>query len=138
MSDAKTEKLAKSITDDGSPDAAMAKKAGQEKRAEKRKEKRERAGEELAQELEGLRETLSDMVESYRLKVEGQLAEIAAAARGTTRFGGDSTALRLSVAEKMLGRIRKMELKPKKGRAKDFQRLETLVEELAALLPAAK
>lgn len=112
---------------------------GQENgRAEKRTEKRVRIGEELAQELDGLRETLSEMVEGYRFKVEGQLAELSAAARGASNAAGQPALLRVSAAEKMLGSIKKTELKPKKGRAKDFQRLETLVEELAALLPAPK
>lgn len=111
---------------------------GQDGRAEKRTEKRVRIGEELAQELDGLRETLSEMVEGYRFKVEGQLAELSAAARGASNAAGQPALLRVSAAEKMLGSIKKTELKPKKGRAKDFQRLETLVEELAALLPAPK
>lgn len=134
MSKAKTKKAPKLPTDEAAPA-----NVGQENgRAEKRTEKRARVGEELAQELEGLRETLSEMVEGYRFKVEGQLAELAAAARGTTNTAGESAALRLSAAEKMLASIKKTELKPKKGRAKDFQRLESLVEELAALLPAPK
>lgn len=134
MSKAKTKKAPKPHSDETAPE-----NVGQENgRAEKRTEKRARIGEELAQELDGLRETLAEMVESYRFRVEGQLAELAAAARGTADTTGQSAPLRVSAAEKMLGSIKKTELKPKKGRAKDFQRLETLVEDLVALLPAPK
>lgn len=134
MSKMKTKKPPKPHSDETASENASQENG----RAEKRAEKRVRTGEELAQELDGLRETLAEMVEGYRFKVEGQLAELAAAARGASNAAGQPTLLRVSVAEKMLGSIRKTELKSKKGRAKDFQRLETLVEELAAFLPAPK
>lgn len=134
MSKTKPKKASKATMDGATPDAVSSENGS----AEGRNEKRIRVGEELARELDGLRETLGEIVEGYRFKVEGQLAEIAAVARGTSRTDGDSSLLRASVAQKMLDSIRKTELKPKKGRAKDFQRLETLVDELTALLPAPK
>lgn len=134
MSKAKEKKESKAQSD-----VAASGTLGQDNgRSEKRNEKRARVGEELARELDGLRETLAEMVEGYRFKVEGQLAELASLARGSSNAAGQPASLRLSAAEKMLSSIRKTELKPKKGRAKDFQRLETLVEELAALLPAPR
>lgn len=101
----------------------------------KNQEKRERIGNELAMEIDGLRVVLSEMVDRYRFEIEAGLLELSSTARGESRLAQEGKRLRTSTAEGMLTQIRDAGIKSKKGRAKDFHRLETLVAELLEQLP---
>ena len=101
-------------------------------------ERRAKLTADLAMEIDALRLALTEMMDRYRFKIEGELLQLAAAARGEAPLDGKAVRLQLAVTQKMLTSIRKTEIKPKKGRAKDFARFEDLVEDLTELLPEAK
>ena len=107
-------------------------------RGSKNSERRQQLGRELAVELDALRVALAEMLDRYRLKTDADLLQLSAAARGETPFDSKPQRLPLAVTQKMLKLVREVGIKPKKGRAKDFQRLQELVEELTEQLPAAK
>jgi hypothetical protein len=107
-------------------------------RRSKNEEKRTRLAADVAMEVDALRVSLAEMLDRYRFKIDGDLQQVSAAARGEAPLDGRPSRLSASASEKMLTLIRKTELKPKKGRAKDFQRLEELVEELAEHVPDEK
>ena len=109
-----------------------------ELRRSKNEEKRTRLAADLVMEVDALRVSLGEMLDRYRFKIDGDLLQLSAAARGDAPLDGKPSRLAASASEKMLNLIRKTELKPKKGRAKDFQRLEELVEELTEHLPDEK
>jgi hypothetical protein len=109
-----------------------------ELRRSKNEEKRTRLAADLVMEVDALRVSLAEMLDRYRFKIDGDLLQLSAAARGEAPLDGKPSRLAASASEKMLNLIRKTELKPKKGRAKDFQRLQELVEELTEHLPAEK
>ena len=109
-----------------------------ELRRNKSEEKRTRLAADLAMEVDALRVSLVEMLDRYRYKIDGDLVQLSAAARGEVPLDGKPSRLSASASGKMLTLIRKTEIKPKKGRAKDFQKLQDLVEELTEHLPSAK
>ena len=93
------------------------------------------ATQEVVVELRTLRTQLELMSESYRLRVSGQLAELLRNIEGDEDLGQQPQHLTLKVAQSVLQRIAQVDFKPKRGRAKDFARLEKLVAELTELIP---
>lgn len=106
-------------------------------RTQKRLERRRVVNEDLQFELTTLRQTVSEMLNRYQLKLDAELVQLAEA---TTNGGADDGQHRLpiTVAETMLKQIRGLEVKPAKGRAKDFQRVQELVGSLIEQLPSPK
>ena len=93
------------------------------------------ATQEVVVELRTLRGQLEVMSESYRMRVSGQLAELLRFIEGDEDLGQSPQHLTLKAAQAVLQRIEKLDFKPKRGRAKDFARLEELVAELTELIP---
>lgn len=98
----------------------------------------EQTAQELATHIDALRSSLTDMVDAFRNKLEAELIHLSSAARGESSNEDGSRRLPQSTMRKMLDQIKEIEIKPKKGRAKDFQRLQDVVAELVELLPAEK
>lgn len=90
---------------------------------------------EVAAELRTLRELVEVMSEEYRVRVAATLAELLQAIEGDAALGQKPRPLTLKAARAVLDGIRAARLKPKKGRAKDFARMEELVATLTELLP---
>lgn len=86
----------------------------------------------LSLEINALRLTLNELCERYRIKVDAALVELLATIRG----GREGQPLTASVISEMLAVVRKVELKPRKARSKDFERLEKVVDDLEKLLSA--
>jgi hypothetical protein len=92
--------------------------------------------EQLTAELDGLRASLNEMVDRYKLKLDAELIQIDEAVRGGPSYVGRSKPLPSRVTAAMLKRIKDLEIKPHKGRAKDLVRVQDLVVDLIELLPA--
>jgi hypothetical protein len=91
--------------------------------------------ERLTAELDGLRASLIEMLDRYRLKLEAELIQIEDAVRGGPSYIGRAKPLPSRVTAAMLKRVQELEIKPHKGRAKDLARLQDLVADLIELLP---
>lgn len=91
--------------------------------------------EELHQAIDFLRLSLKEMVDQYALRIGGQLARVKQIT-DLRQFGDEK---RLSPSHKtvreMLDLIRTTKIKPAKGRAKDFVRIQELIDEFIDLLP---
>ncbi len=97
--------------------------------------KRQELARELATELKALRATMDEMIEHYRLRAGGQIGELLQAVEGDAAPGERAARPTAAVTQSLLEVMRGTRLKPRKGRAKDFARLQELIEELVALLP---
>jgi hypothetical protein len=93
------------------------------------------ATQEVVVELRTLRSQLELMTEGYRLRVSGQLAELLRLIEGDADLEQHARPLTVKAAQAVLARIEELDFKPKRGRAKDFARLEELVTELTELIP---
>ncbi len=89
----------------------------------------------LTLELEHLHHTLDEMVDRYRVRIGAQLVDLLQIVKGDASLGEKPKALAAKPARRMLDAIRGAEIKPKKGRAKDFTRLQDLVGELTEEIP---
>jgi len=87
-------------------------------------------------ELERLRADLDAMAEAYRLRVGGRVAELLRYVHGDPALAQKPKPFTIRAADEMLAAVRKAELKPKKGRAKDFVRMQELVAELSEITPS--
>ena len=97
---------------------------------EKKKVKPEISAEvfaELKAEIDTLRTSVTEMVDRYKGKVDGDLALVSEL----------NDQLPPDVADAMLKDIRALDIKAHKGRAKDFQRVQDLIDGLVEQLPAA-
>ena len=108
------------------------------KRRSKTSERREQLSRDLAMEIDALRLALTEMLDRYRYKIDAELLQIGAAARGEAPLDGKATKLPLTATQKMLKLVRDLEIKPQKGRAKDFQKLQRLVNNLVDEMPPEK
>lgn len=106
-------------------------------RAEKRSERRRVLNENLQLELTTLRQTLTEMIDRYKLKVDAELVQLVDATSGNGAAPAPRQ-LPVGVAEAMLKEIRDLDIKAHKGRAKDFQRVQDLIGSLIERLPAEK
>lgn len=89
----------------------------------------------VIQDLIALRGTLDEMLEHYAIRVAGQLSELMLSIQGDGNVDESPRPLTVKAAEAMLKAIRESDLKPKKGRGKDFVRVQKLVEALRELGP---
>lgn len=104
-------------------------------RATQRKKKRSEANEAVLQELMALRNSVDLMVERYAIRVNGQISELMQLIQGDGEVGQAPHGLTVKAASAILEEIRKADLKPKKGRGKDFARVQKLMTRLRALNP---
>lgn len=93
----------------------------------KRAEKKRAANEMLRLELETVRESMTDMLDRFKIKMDADLARLISASQAND--------LSVSSAEAMLKQLHGLKIKPAKGRAKDFERIEELTEDLLKRLP---
>lgn len=114
------------------PEALSPEKSNGSKRS---RAKRRDQTEQLIEELNGLRASLNEMVDRYRLKLEAELIEIDESVRGEPSYLGRRRPLAARVATAMLRRIKALDIKPQKGRAKDLVRVQDLIGDLMELLP---
>lgn len=113
--------------------------AGQSaERSKKRGERRRIVNEDLQLEITTLRQTMNEMLDRYRLKLDAALVQIADSTSGNGALGETPRQLPASVAEGMLKQIRALDIKPQKGRAKDLVRVQDLVGSLIEQLPGEK
>ncbi|MEX2281708.1 MAG: hypothetical protein WEE89_04375 [Gemmatimonadota bacterium] len=101
----------------------------------KRSTKRIELANEVATELEALRSALEEMTEHYRLRVAAQIGELMQTVRGDEAAGAKPNLPPARILQPMLEQLREARLKPRKGRSKDFGRLEELLDELVDLTP---
>ena len=94
--------------------------------------RRMEVNQEVVAELRALRAALDEMIEHYRLRVGGRITDLILLLEGDASIGAAAKPLATRDAQAILEALRDATLKPGKGRAKDFRRLESLVEELAA------
>ena len=88
----------------------------------------------VAEELAFVRKTFRDLVTTYAGQIESELTEmhavvVAEAASKKKLPGSRTTDLR-----DMLMLLRSLEVKPAKGRRRDLKKVETLVEDLKAIV----
>ena len=98
--------------------------------------KREELARDVATELKALRTALDEMVEHYRLRAGAQIDELLQAVEGKPALAERSALPAAALSQSMLELLKEARLKPRKGRAKDFARLQDLLEDLVELLPA--
>jgi hypothetical protein len=103
----------------------------------KRAERRRALNDDLRREIQALRETVAEMLGNFKLNVDAELAVLVAAVSGQNGQE-EGKWLSASTAEEMLEQIRELEIKPAKGRAKDLQRVQKLVDGLIEQLPSGK
>lgn len=87
-----------------------------------RKPSRKVAGDMLVLELRRLRAMFTEISERYVANAEGEIAAVIDAVEGRS--------LPAARVEKMLGLVRALSVKPRKGRRKDLARIETVVSAL--------
>jgi hypothetical protein len=97
--------------------------------------KRDELAKEVATELKALRASLDEMVEHYRLRAGAQIDELLQAVEGKPALAERAAVPASALSQSMLEVLKEARLKPRKGRAKDFARMQELLEELVALLP---
>jgi hypothetical protein len=89
----------------------------------------------VAAELDTLRTALDEMTEHYRLRLGAQITELLQTVREEQ---GSEQKPRIPPARTllpMLEQLKSARLKPGKGRAKDFVRLQQLLDEVTELTP---
>lgn len=96
--------------------------------------KRDEVAAELALELRELRARVDEVTEHFRLRVGGEIEELLQRIEGQ-QIDGKVKKPSVKTAQAMRERLREHSVKPRKGRAKDFARIQELVEDLADLLP---
>jgi hypothetical protein len=101
----------------------------------KRRGKRAELNERTVDELLALRSTLSEMLERYEVRIGSLLSELLAGIQGDESLDQKPRQLTVKTAEAMLRTIHGTAIKARKGRSKDFRRLEKLIETLAAMTP---
>lgn len=94
--------------------------------------RRMEVNQEVVAELRALRAALDEMIEHYRLRVGGRITDLILLLEGDASIGAAAKPLATREAQAMLEEMSEASIKPAKGRAKDFRRLEALVEDLAA------
>jgi hypothetical protein len=98
-----------------------------------RKKKRAELTDQLRYELRELRNILDELLEHYRLRVAGQIAELEQSLTETAEPAAKLPSVK--VVNHMLSRLHDQSFKPKKGRAKDLEKLQQMVKEMAEMLP---
>lgn len=99
-----------------------------------RKKKRDQLALEVNSELRELRSTLDALLEHYRLRMGGQIAELQQALSGSD-LEPKTKPPSAKTTHAVLKALREEDFKPKKGRGKDFVKLQRLVKKLGEMLP---
>lgn len=89
----------------------------------------------LVLEIQQLRGAVRRTVDGYERRMDAQLAEVLRQLQGGPPGDDAPRVPSVKAAEGMIRAIRRTEVKPPKGRAKDLVRLQELVAELTELLP---
>ncbi len=84
----------------------------------------------VVQDLEALRRSVDEMAEHYRVRVGGLIADLMQQIQGDETLAQDARPLPVKAAESVLEALRSTDIKPHKGRAKDFVRVQRLVRKL--------
>jgi hypothetical protein len=87
----------------------------------------------LAEELDFVRKSFRESILVYSRRVETQLNEIREAVIQQTKLATPPTA-QIRDLRDMITLCRTMDLKPEKGRRKDFKKIDTLLEELQLMI----
>ena len=87
----------------------------------------------LAQHLRTLRSDFEEIIGKYALNVQAQIEETI---RNVEQENADENrkVLKSKDIEKMVTGIRKMKIKPNKGRLKDIKRIQTLLDDIEFIL----
>jgi hypothetical protein len=87
-----------------------------------------------AEELAFLRKTFRDLVGTYAAQIEGEITQMHAAVVAESASKKKLPGSRVSDLRDMLMLLRSLEVKPAKGRRRDLKKVETLVEDLRAIV----
>jgi hypothetical protein len=88
----------------------------------------------LEAELKHLRSIFRETIQAYRLSIEGEIAQIADPIKEACREKSrPMTKAQRKVLCGMILLIRQMDIRPEKGRRKDFKKFEAAVTELTSL-----
>lgn len=98
--------------------------------AKARRKRRGELNDQLVQEMSALRNDLNEMLERYGIRVGGQLSELIQGIEGDEALGQPPRPVTVKTATALLATLRDTNLKPKKGRGKDFVRLQRLTRKL--------
>ena len=91
---------------------------------------------ELIREIKYLRSVAKDVVDRYSLKINAHLADLVRILESPNRKRYTSRKPKDKVMREMLSCARSLNVKPKKGRAKDLARIEKIANDLADLMPS--
>jgi len=97
-------------------------------------DKRRTMAERLSRELEGVRSLLREALEQYDMRLNSKLASLQSVMRGEANVDEGRLLPSAKRMTSMLEDIRKLKVKPKKGRAKSLLRLEELVDSLQEII----
>ena len=92
------------------------------------------AAHEAAAELAALRSALQQMTERYQVRVGGQLENLLRSVSGEATLDPRVRLPTLKQTKELRAAVATVELKPQKGRAKDFARLQELVAQLSEIM----
>ena len=87
----------------------------------------------LAEELEFVRKAFRESIEVYSKRVETQLTQIRDAVLEQAK-NAELPPARIRDLRDMITLCRTLDLKPEKGRRKDFKKIDTLMEELDLMI----
>ena len=88
----------------------------------------------VAEELAFLRKTFRDLVGTYAAQIEGDVTQLHAAVMADAASKKKLPGSRVTDLRDMLMLLRSLEVKPAKGRRRDLKKVETLVEDLRAIV----
>lgn len=97
-----------------------------------RSSKVEKEAERLSAELTTLTEELRQVVSQYEARLLHEIEEVRTRVRAASEQGGDGP--RAELFSEMVHELRRLQLKPNKGRRKDLRRIDRLVGDLTARL----
>lgn len=90
----------------------------------------------VVQDLDALRRSVDEMAEHYRVRVGGLIADLMQQIQGDETLAQDARPLPVKAAESLIEDLRSADIKPHKGRGKDFVRVQRLVRKLRSHSPA--
>jgi hypothetical protein len=92
----------------------------------------------LAEELEKLPGLFDKTLRSYRAKIAEELATVTAWNSKLASSAAPLTRAQLRDIGDMLGLLRKLKIKPEKGRRRDLRKIEATIEDLTQLARSAR
>jgi hypothetical protein len=88
----------------------------------------------VAEELAFVRKTFQELVGAYASKIEGDLTQMHELVKAEADSKKKLPGSRTTDLRDMLMLLRSLEVKPGKGRRRDLKKIETLVEDLRAIV----